>query len=55
MIEHHALVVALVSEVDIEEVELGGVDQLALLVLSIVVHLCVVEHFAVFAPRGGHG
>lgn len=55
MIEHHALVVALVGEVDVEEVELGGVDQLPLLVLGVVVHLGVVEHLAVLPPRGGHG
>lgn len=55
MIGHHALVAALVGEVDVEEVELGGVDQLPLLVLGVVVHLGVVEHLAVLPPRGGHG
>lgn len=52
MIGHHALVAALVSEVDVEEVELGGVDQLPLLVLCVVVDLSVVEHLAILPPRG---
>lgn len=54
VIGYHTLVAPLISEVDIEEMKHGGVDQLSLLVLCIVLHFCIIQHLAVLPPCRGH-
>lgn len=54
VVGHHALVTSLIGEVDIEEVQHCGVDQLAFLVAGVVLYLGTVKHLAVLPPRCAH-
>lgn len=55
MIRDHTLIAPLISEINIEEMKFRGVDQFFVLVSGIVLHLCIVQHLPVLAPRYGHG
>lgn len=55
MVGDHTLVLALVGEIDVEQVEYGGVEKKLILVPSVVLHLSVIQHLSVFAPGGAHG
>ena len=54
VIGDHTLVASLISEVDVEEVEHSGVDQLSLLVPGVVLHFSIVQHLPVLPPSRGH-
>lgn len=55
MVGDHTLVLALVGEIDIEQVEYGGVQEAVILVSSVVLYLSFIQHLSVFAPGGAHG
>ena len=54
MIGDHALVAPLISEVDVEKVKHGGVDELSLLEPGVVLHLRIIQHLPVLPPSRGH-
>lgn len=55
MVGDHTLVLALICEINIEQVEYGGVEEAVILVPSVVLHLGFIQHFSIFAPGGAHG
>lgn len=55
MVGDNTLVLALVGEIDIEQVEYGGVEEALILVPSVVLHQSFIQHLSVFAPGGAHG
>ncbi len=55
MVGDHTLVLALICEINIEQVEYGGVEEAVILVPSVVLHLGFKQHFSIFAPGGAHG
>lgn len=54
VIGDNTLVRPLISEVDIREVQHGGIDEFSFLISGIVFHFCVVKHLPVLPPRSGH-
>lgn len=55
MVRDNTLVASFVCEVDVEEMQHGGVEQLSLLVAGVILHLCVTQHLPVLPPGRGHG
>lgn len=54
VIGNDTLVASLISEVDVEKMKNSGVDQLSLLVLSKVLHFCIIQHLPILSPCCGH-
>lgn len=55
VVRDNTLVASFVCEVDVEEMQHGGVEQLSLLVAGVILHLCVTQHLPVLPPGRGHG
>lgn len=55
MVGEHTLVLALVCEIDVEQMEYGGVEEALVLVASVVLHLSFIQHLSIFAPGRAHG
>lgn len=55
MVGDDTLVLALICEIDIEQVEYGGVEEAVILVPCKVLHLGFIQHLSIFAPGGAHG
>lgn len=55
MVGDNTLVLALICEIDVEQVEYSGVEEALILVPSVVLHLSFIQHLSIFAPGGAHG